>query len=41
MEVARCRYPRTNCSENFLNSKRNYEMESIFSKVEDLISAAF
>ena len=41
MEVAGCRCPRNSCSEDFPNSYGNYEAEPIFSKVENLASAAF
>ena len=35
MEVTSCRCPGNICSENFPNSKGNYGVESIFSKVEE------
>ena len=41
MEAAECRCPQHNCSEDFPNSYRNYVVEPIFSKVNDLASAAF
>ena len=41
MEVAPCRCPQISCFEDFQNSYRNYEMESIFSKIEDVTSAVF
>ena len=41
MKVLGCRCPRNGCSEGFQNSNRYYEVESIFSKIEDLTFTAF
>ena len=41
MEIVGCSCPQNGCSEDFQNSQRYYEEESIFSKVEDLTFAVF
>lgn len=41
MAVVGCRHPQKSYSEYFPNCWRNYEVEYIFSKVEDLTSEIF
>ena len=41
MEVVGCRCPQNGCFEDFYNSLRYYEAESIFSKVKDLVLELF
>ena len=41
MEIADCRCPQSKCSESFRNSKKKFEDDSIFSRVDNLTSTSF